>query len=60
MTFRRVRIDVHGNASPAGTALQLSLRRTADSRAWLIFQCLMCRRTFEVRLGDRGEHLCRH
>jgi hypothetical protein len=59
MTPRRVRIDVHGKATPTGTALQVSRRRTADNRPWLIFQSLMCRRTLEVRLGDRGEHLCR-
>ena len=59
MTFRRVEIDVTGRAHPAGTALKVSQRHTADGRTWLIFQCLMCRRTFEVRLGDAGAHVCR-
>jgi hypothetical protein len=59
MTPRRVRIGDHGKATPTRAALQVSRRPTADNRPWLIFQRLMCRRTFEVRLGDRGEHLCR-
>lgn len=54
-----VHVREDGSVQPRAFAVPVQRRRAGNEKLWVTYLCTACQRTFEVRLGEAGEHRCR-